>query len=633
MKNIFKYILSLAQNPVVLFILWFGMALRGCWKSWAEGFSNNYIIFSQSFYHALEQLPLYMEYPKEYGDLFLYGVPFTLLIAPFSLMPTIVGSVLWCLANAYILYVAIKQLGFEKWKFAVIIWLSYNGLYLALLFQQYNVAVAGFIIFSYVLVEKKKDFWAALIIVLGTVTKIYGIVGLAFFLFSKRRLQFLGGLLFWGMILFVIPMLYTSPHYVVDSYKEWFDILAFKNGLNQTALFQNISFMGMFRRITHVAAFSDLWIIIPALVLFFLPYFRVNQYENKSFRLSFLASTLLFITLFSSGTEESGYVTALVAVGIWYVSTPTHNKTFALNLCLLIFCLVLTALSSNGLFFSRRIRGEYIIAFALKALPCSIIWFKIIWEQLTQNFAATLPTSVTQVQKSSSIDIILPCYNPHLDWEQFLIEKHQELETKLEGRKVRFIVVNDGSKRGFTSEEIQRLLAALPDTVIVDNKMNKGKGAAVRSGLSYSDSGLTLYTDYDFPYEIDSICQVVHWLDEGYDVVLANRNHTYYSQLTFKRKVASYASRLLNFLLLGLTHTDTQGGLKGFNQKGKSFLASTRTDRYLFDTEFIYKASLADGTYIKEVPVDLRSSVSLPNLKKGIFLEEFKNLLLIAWRG
>lgn len=633
MKSTLKYLLSLAQNPIILCLLWFGMALWGCWKSWTEGFSNNYIIFSQSFYHALEQLPLYIEYPKEYGDLFLYGIPFTFLIAPFSLMPTLVGSTLWCLANAYLLYIAIKHLGFEKWKFAIIIWLSYNGLYLALLFQQYNVAIASFILFSYILEEKKKDFWAALIIVLGTLTKIYGIVGLAFFLFSKRRLHLLGGLLFWGIIFFVIPMLYTSPHYVVDSYKEWFDVLVFKNGLNQTALFQNISFMGMFRRITHVAAFSDLWIIIPALILFFLPYFRVNQYEHKSFRLSFLASTLLFITLFSSGTEESGYVTALVAVGIWYVSTPTHNKNFVLNLCLLVFCLVLTALSSNSIIFSRRIRGEYIIAFALKALPCSIIWFKIIWEQLTQNFAKVLPMPVSQTQKADSIDIILPCHNPHPGWEQFLIEKHQELEAKLNGRKIRFIVVNDGSKRGFTLLEAERLSIALPDTIIVDNKVNRGKGAAVRSGLSRSDSGLALYTDYDFPYEIDSICQVVHWLDQGYDVVLANRNHTYYSQLTFKRKVASYASRCLNFLLLGLTHTDTQGGLKGFNRKGKAFLASTHTERYLFDTEFIYKASLDDEAFIKEVPVDLRSGVNLPNLKKGIFLEEFKNLLLIAWRG
>lgn len=104
----------------------------------------------------------------------------------------------------------------------------------------------------------------------------------------------------------------------------------------------------------------------------------------------------------------------------------------------------------------------------------------------------------------------------------------------------------------------------LPNTIIVDNKINQGKGAAVRDGIAHSDSELALYTDYDFPYKIESVCQVIKYLEEGYDVVVANRNHTYYSQLSTRRKLASHASRFLNFMLLGLTHTDTQGGIKRF---------------------------------------------------------------------
>lgn len=179
MKDIIRFILRLVQNPIVLAILWFGVAIRGFWVSWTEGLANNYLIFSRSFFHALEQTPLYVEYPKEYFDLFLYGIPFTLLIAPFSIMPTMVGSALWSLCNALLLYFAIKKLEFEKWKTAIIVWLSYNGLYLSVVTQQYNAAVAAFILFTFILVERKKDFWAALMIVLGTLTKIYGIAGLS----------------------------------------------------------------------------------------------------------------------------------------------------------------------------------------------------------------------------------------------------------------------------------------------------------------------------------------------------------------------------------------------------------------------------------------------------------------------
>lgn len=89
----------------------------------------------------------------------------------------------------------------------------------------------------------------------------------------------------------------------------------------------------------------------------------------------------------------------------------------------------------------------------------------------------------------------------------------------------------------------------------------------------------------------------------------------------------------MNFTLLGLTHTDAQGGLKGFNQRRKSFLASIRVNRFLFDTEFIYKASLESDVLIKDMPADLRDNVHLPNMHRGVLAEELKNLFLIAWRG
>lgn len=71
-------------------------------------------------------------------------------------MPTMVGSALWSLCNALLLYFAIKKLEFEKWKTAIIVWLSYNGLYLSVVTQQYNAAVAAFILFTFILVERKK---------------------------------------------------------------------------------------------------------------------------------------------------------------------------------------------------------------------------------------------------------------------------------------------------------------------------------------------------------------------------------------------------------------------------------------------------------------------------------------------
>lgn len=373
------------QNPVFLFILWMAVALVCSLMLIPKETYSNYITFSQAFWHTISSLPLYIYYPEEQRDLFLYGISFTTLISPFALLPRQVGMVLWCLANCGFLYWAIKKLDLKKWQFAVVILISVNDVFMSVLSQQYSIGITAMIIFSYVLIEKEKDFWAALMIVLGTMTKLYGIVGLAFFLFSKHKMKLTGGLVFWAVIVFLLPMLYASPEYVVHSYKEWFDVLVYKNGLNQFSINQNISLLGMLHRITG-ASFSDLWIIVPGMILFALPYLRIRQYQYESFRFLFLSSALLFMVLFSTGTETYGYLTAMVAVGVWYVKTPTKAATPILNLSLLIFCILLTSLSTTDLF-PRFIRAEYVKPYALKALPCTLIWLKIVWEQLTQDFA------------------------------------------------------------------------------------------------------------------------------------------------------------------------------------------------------------------------------------------------------
>ena len=50
---------------------------------------NNFIIFKTSFYHLIAHCNLYMKYPGEYFDIYLYGPVFAIFIAPFSFLPTV----------------------------------------------------------------------------------------------------------------------------------------------------------------------------------------------------------------------------------------------------------------------------------------------------------------------------------------------------------------------------------------------------------------------------------------------------------------------------------------------------------------------------------------------------------------
>lgn len=71
---------------------------------------------------------------------------------------------------------------------------------------------------------------------IGTFVKLYGIVGLAFFFFSKHKVKFVAALIGWAVLFFVLPMAITSPEYIIDQYKEWHVSLAGKNYVQPYAL-------------------------------------------------------------------------------------------------------------------------------------------------------------------------------------------------------------------------------------------------------------------------------------------------------------------------------------------------------------------------------------------------------------
>ncbi len=92
------------------------------------------------------------------------------------------------------------------------------------------------------------------------------------------------------------------------------------------------------------------------------------------------------MVLFSTGTETYGYLTAMIAVGIWYVKTPTKFCHTDIE-SVIAYILYSTDFFVYYRSFPRFIRAEYVKPYALKALPCTLIWLKIVWEQLTQDFA------------------------------------------------------------------------------------------------------------------------------------------------------------------------------------------------------------------------------------------------------
>jgi hypothetical protein len=344
---------------------------------------NNYLIFKNVFFNTIHQKNLFIHYPDLYFDLNHYGVFFSALIAPFAMMPDWLGISLWNIANTFIFVYGVYRLPFSDAKKAVFGLLCLQEYITAALSLQFNVALTGLLLLSAVYIYERKEVKSVTAILIGIFVKIYGIVGLTQFFFIKNKSKFILSGVAIAILFFVLPMTYSSPEFVIQCYSDWFQSIVEKNNENQVlGNMQDISLMGFVRRILGDASISNLVFLAFGLPLFALPYIRIKQYKHYAFQLMILASTLLFLVLFSSSSESPTYIIAVVGVLIWFF---LQKERTPLITGLLVFVIIFTCFSTSDLF-PKFVKENYIIKYSLKAVPCIVIWLRVTYELLTKDF-------------------------------------------------------------------------------------------------------------------------------------------------------------------------------------------------------------------------------------------------------
>lgn len=178
------------------------------------------------------------------------------------------------------------------------------------------------------------------------------------------------------------------------------------------------------------------------------------------------------------------------------------------------------------------------------------------------------------------------------------------------------IVVDDGS----TDDTAGVVRRTFPDVEIIRHGRNRGKGAAVRTGMLAARGRYRFFIDADVPYKLDALPGMMRYLDDKeFDVVIGARNAADVKQSGarpgFLRRVASRAFTELVSRIVVTGVRDTQCGFKGFRADAAQTLFHDATlDGFAFDVEVLYYAFKRDMD-IKRVPVQLvsseRSSVSL----------------------
>lgn len=233
--------------------------------------------------------------------------------------------------------------------------------------------------------------------------------------------------------------------------------------------------------------------------------------------------------------------------------------------------------------------------------------------------------------KEITIDIVLPIYNPHFEWEIDLMTNYNQLVDSLPSYiSTRLILANDASTNNI-GPSLDKIQMQYSNTIVLSHTINKGKGQALRSGMIGSDADYILYTDYDFPYSVTSMIKMINEVVEhDHPIVIPKRNNTYYQNISKSRRLLSKFLQSVNKLLLRIPIADTQGGFKMFHKDLKSIFLKTTINRYLIDVDFLKKVH-REGYTIHPVEVELRSDIVLTKVSNMKIKNELLDYLKLIF--
>jgi hypothetical protein len=241
--------------------------------------------------------------------------------------------------------------------------------------SQSNALIAGLIILGFCFAEKRKILPAIFLITFTFFIKIFGIAGLAIFIFYPNKWKSATYIIVSFVILAVMPLIIIPFQHLVELYSSWIEMLQDDHSVSYGYSIAGLmsSWFGLVN--------SKNWVLIFGIIGFFMPFLKLKWYNNPLFRLWVLAYILIWVVIFNHKAESPTFIIAVSGVGIWYFSQ--QRKT--INLILLILTFLFTVLSPTDLF-PAIIREEFIKPYSLMALPCFLVWIKLLIDFLKLDF-------------------------------------------------------------------------------------------------------------------------------------------------------------------------------------------------------------------------------------------------------
>jgi dolichyl-phosphate beta-glucosyltransferase len=199
----------------------------------------------------------------------------------------------------------------------------------------------------------------------------------------------------------------------------------------------------------------------------------------------------------------------------------------------------------------------------------------------------------------------IPCYN---EAARIGGTVHSTLDyLSAESPDAELIVVNDGSTDATAAIVREALAGAKIQTRLLENFPNRGKGAAVRTGLLAATKPIGMFFDADLSTPLSEIPKLIEPIANG-EVDLAFGSRALDRKLIgvhqpWRREQAGRVFNLIVRVATGMPFWDTQCGFKAFRlDVCRPILEKATTIGFAFDVELLFLAYRA-GLRLREVPV------------------------------